>query len=1559
MQLHPEVAEALGHLRELASIRQPDDPVLGEFLTLYYSELPEVDVDDRKLDDVYAVAVAHLALGRVRAPGESVVRVLSPDRERDGWYSPHSVLLVVADDMPFLVDTMRMVLERRDVGIHLLVHPMLGVERDQQHRLTDVASTGGRVEAWTQIEIDRTDDDTANEVEADVRAAIDDVRRVVGDFQAMRDRMTALADADPLLAWLADGQFVFLGSGVYDRASDGTVAMREGSALGLSVDNPRAANPRPMVGAGPVVIARTDDPARVFRPDRQTVVAVRPETGSSAVETRFVGLLSTSAYRASVIDVPGLGDAVRERLELTEGRMHSHVGRATRNALEGLPRDLVLELGPDRLAQLVSEIVGLQERQLVRVIVVPERVGQWATVLVYLPRSRFTAELPERVADAVAHAFQADQRTFESFLGSSTLARIAVSVRRQDDVLMADTGALERAIDELSVSWSDLLRNALRAQAGEARGRELFDLVGAHAPASYRAAVRPERAIGDVEHIASLLSGEAELATALGHEVDAPAGEWRFRVYRRSTPAALSELLPLLDHLGLQALDEQPYTFRSGHEKVFLYDIGVRVPATVELDERRRKELQLAFRALVAGNLESDGFNRLVLTAGLSAREVAIVRAYGKYLRQIGFGFSQQYVENTLSAHPRLVADLVGLFHARFDPAVTDRGTRQQELRSRLTAELDAIPSLDDDRICRIFLTLIEATVRTNYYRDRPAIAFKLDPSAIPELPRPRPRHEIWLCGPRVEGVHLRGGPIARGGLRWSDRREDFRTEVLGLMKAQMVKNAVIVPSGAKGGFVVKRVLSDPDAMRAEVVECYKAFVSGMLDLTDNLVTGAEGNTVVHPPDTVVHDAPDTYLVVAADKGTATFSDIANEISVESGFWLGDAFASGGSTGYDHKAMGITARGAWESVRRHASVLGKNADTDALSAVGIGDMSGDVFGNGMLRSPALHLVAAFDHRHVFVDPDPDAAMAFAERRRLFQLPRSSWDDYDRALLSDGGAIYPRTQKAILLSAQARAVLDAPDGPLTPNEVVSAILRAPVDLLWNGGIGTYVKSAAETNADVGDRANDGVRVDGADLRCRMVGEGGNLGLTQLGRVEYALAGGFVYTDAIDNSAGVDCSDHEVNIKVLVDGVVDAGELTGKQRNELLASMTDEVGELVLDNNRAQTLALMIARRQALPMVNVHARYLELLEAEGWLDRQLEFLPTDKQIAERQASGNGLQAPEFAVLLAYTKNGNAAEMVRSDLPDAALLEADLLAYFPARLRERYARAILAHPLRREIIATKVTNQMVNLSGISFDHRMTEDTGASVVDVARAWIVSRDVFEFPRLWAEIDALTGVVPLETQLDLFLDCRKMAERGALWLLRHRRPPIDMAAAIAQFRPGIAALTSALEPALSGRMQAGVHSGEASRLAAGVPEELAERAGVWPLLHTGFDLVEVASAHGRQVADVAAVHWQMFDRLDLIWLWEGIGQLPRSDRWQTQARSAVRDDLLTALAELTTAVIESADGSVEGWLEANERSIARANSMFTEIRRAETYDLTTLSVALRQLRNLALTTVNT
>ncbi|MFT3853738.1 MAG: NAD-glutamate dehydrogenase [Ilumatobacteraceae bacterium] len=1100
-------------------------------------------------------------------------------------------------------------------------------------------------------------------------------------------------------------------------------------------------------------------------------------------------------------------------------------------------------------------------------------------------------------------------------------------------------------------------------RTGRERAAEVVERLVPVVPAGYDELNYPATAALDFARLDALGASDGAIDTAMLHFDEAPPNEWRFRVYHRGAPLALADLLPLLDQLGFRALDERSFTFSDGDGPAMrLHDVGIAVDPAVELTDAVRAEVQRAFVASFTGEVEVDGLNRLVVLAGLAARQVEVLRAYVRYLRQIGFPFGQQYIEQALCHHAAISAQLVGLFESRFDPQLVDAPQQEHAARRAAIAEaLDAVPSLDDDRTLRAIIALIDATVRTNAYRpaadeggSRPVLAFKLDGSLVPDLPAPRPMYEIWVCSPRVEGVHLRAGMIARGGLRWSDRREDFRTEILGLVKAQIVKNAVIVPTGAKGGFVVKRPPADAEAYRAEGVACYRLFVGGMLDVTDNIVDGV----VVAPPATVRHDGDDPYLVVAADKGTAAFSDIANEISAAYGFWLGDAFASGGSAGYDHKEMGITARGAWEGVRRHARAIGKDADHDTLTAVGIGDMSGDVFGNGLLRSEHVQLVAAFDHRHVFLDPDPDPAVSFAERRRLFELPRSSWADYDPALISAGGGVYPRTAKSIEISARAAERLGTERRAFTPNEMMSTILRAPVDLLWNGGIGTYVKASTETNAEVGDRANDGLRVDGVDLRCRMVGEGGNLGFTQRGRVEYALNGGLINTDAIDNSAGVDCSDHEVNIKILLGAAIGAGTLAPGDRDALLKAMTDEVADEVLDDNRAQTLALSIARTQTLSMVNVHARYLDLLEAEGWLDRGLEFLPSSKQLAERQAAGVGLTTPEFSVLLAYTKSTNVHLLERSDTPDDPYLEPFLVHYFPAELRSRFAGEIRSHRLRREIVATQVANHMVNLSGISFDHRMTEDTGAGAVEVTRAWIAARDVFDVVRQWEEIEALDVGGPmsvkLDVQIELFLELRRMAERGTLWLLRHRRPPLDIAATVAEFRAPMAQLVSVLETSVVGRRREHLFAHEATLLASRVPEQLAQRASLWPLLHTGFDVVELAARTGESITAVAGAYWSMFDVLDIGWLWDAVGALPRVDRWQTQARSALRDDLLVALADLADDALYV--GSAQAWMAANERIVAQAMAMFTDIRRAGNLDVGILSVALRQLRNLSLLT---
>ena len=1113
-----------------------------------------------------------------------------------------------------------------------------------------------------------------------------------------------------------------------------------------------------------------------------------------------------------------------------------------------------------------------------------------------------------------------------------------------------DTGDVR---GDVTANWVDATREALGDDAA------VLDELLPVLPAGYDELNRPNTARVDLPIVASLAADpDGNIRTAITRFVAAAADEYRFRVYRRGHSIPLADLLPILDQLGLRALDERAFAFEfpDGTE-VHVHDVGVQLPAGVVLTDALTTELRHAFEAAFGGEVDADGFNRLVLAAGLTAREAEIVRAYAGYLRQIGFPSSQPSIIATTVAYAPITRLLVDLFVRRFDPARTREANDEQELRTSIAEALDAVPSLDADRILRTLLALIDATLRTNVFRPgeagahRPVMAFKLDPARVPDLPVPKPMYEIWVFSPRVEGVHLRGGRIARGGIRWSDRREDFRTEVLGLVKAQMAKNAVIVPTGAKGGFIPKRATPTPEAFRAEGLACYREFITGLLDVTDNLVGGA----VVPPPDTVRYDGDDPYLVVAADKGTATFSDVANEISNAAGFWLGDAFASGGSAGYDHKVMGITARGAWESVRRHARSIGKNADRDPITVVGIGDMSGDVFGNGLLRSHHLKLHAAFDHRHIFIDPDPNPERSYEERLRLFELPRSSWDDYDRALISDGGGVFARTLKSIELSVAAQRALGTDRSTFTPTELISAILRAPVDVLWNGGIGTYVKASTETHADAGDRANDSLRVDGADLRCRIVGEGGNLGFTQRGRIEYALAGGLINTDAIDNSAGVDCSDHEVNIKILLNDVMATTTMTIDERNVLLASMTDEVADQVLDDNRAQTLVLSIARRQALPMVNVHARYLHQLETEGWIDRGLEFLPTDRQIAERQAAGGGLTTPEFSVLLAYTKTTNIALVEGSDLPDDAYLEPELVHYFPTPLRERFPNEIRRHRLRREIIATQLGNQLVNISGISFDHRMAEDTGVGVVELHRAWIAARDILDVVDLWSQIEAIGDEVRVDVQIDLFLDLRRMLEHGVLWLLRHRRPPFDIRSTVDQFSVPMKRLAAA-DGIVTGRMLDLTFAREAGRLAVGVPERLAQRAATWPIAHTLFDVIEIAEARALDPTDVARTYWSMFDAVEAGWLWDAIGALPRSDRWQTQARSALRDDLLAVLCDLTRDALEL--GSLDQWRSLNERLLARTSTMFLELRRVDVHDLTTLTVGLRQLRNLAISTLH-
>jgi glutamate dehydrogenase len=1063
----------------------------------------------------------------------------------------------------------------------------------------------------------------------------------------------------------------------------------------------------------------------------------------------------------------------------------------------------------------------------------------------------------------------------------------------------------------------------------------------------------------DIGRIEEAVAGDG-LALNLYRPPEAPAGAMRFKIYHCGGPLALSDVLPMLENMGLRVVDEFPYRLAAGDgaPEVWISDFGVVDRAGLEIDIAETKErFQEAFERIWRGEVENDGFNQLITRAALGWRQVTVLRAYCKYLRQAKIPFSQAYMEATLASNPLFARLLVRLFEERFDPALARR-RNEGAIVAEIVSALDTVASLDQDRIIRRFLNVARATLRTNYFQTgrggatHPYLSFKVDSGAVDKLPRPRPWVEIFVYSARMEGVHLRGGKVARGGLRWSDRPEDFRTEVLGLMKAQMVKNAVIVPVGAKGGFVVKRPPEGGrDAAHAAGVACYKTLIRGMLDLTDNLV----GAKVMPPEGVVRYDGDDPYLVVAADKGTATFSDIANAVAEDYGFWLGDAFASGGSAGYDHKRMGITGRGAWESVKRHFREMGTDIQSEPFTVAGIGDMAGDVFGNGMLLSRHIRLVAAFNHLHVFLDPDPDPEASYEERKRLFALPRSSWTDYDPALISAGGGVFERSAKSVTLSAAIRRLLKVKKDRMTPNELVSAILRAPVDLLWNGGIGTFVKASAENDAEVGDRANDAVRVDASELRCKVIGEGGNLGFTQRARIEAAHCGVRLNTDAIDNSAGVDCSDHEVNIKILLGDVEAAGELTRKQRDKLLVQMTDEVAVQCLADTYLQTLGIGVIESLGAGRLDLQQRMMQMLEREGRLDRAVEFLPSDEAIEEMRNAGVGLSRPEISVLYAYAKIALYGELLESDLPDDPYLASELELYFPKPLVKKLGKYIRRHRLRREIIATRLSNGMVNRASMVFALMAEEQTGRGASDVARAYVVARDAFGLRALWAAIEALDNTVPANVQFEMIVALRRLMEHSTLWFLRNRPQPLDCGATVELFGAGIAALMGVLDEAVpADRLKAGAEA-KAALEAHGVPAALAATVAAVEPLYSACNIVEAANRRGLAVGDAARLYFLIGRRLGLEWLRGRARQLASTTHWQRQAVSAIVDDLYGQQMALTMRVVASAGieaEAVERWAGDNQVIMARNAQLLADLRAQPGFDLAMLAVANRQMRDL-------
>jgi len=1584
------------------------------YLRAYYQRVATEDLAPPSR--LAAVAQAHARLGLTRPQGRALVQVREPgDAQLHSVSRSGLVVDIVIDDMPYLVDSVTTELNRHEAEIRLLVHPLLRVRRDVTGALRGILGVCGDVstgipgepvadqvtESWIHVELGPPRDKvTADQLAAALRHVLDDVRVAVEDqarMGAMARSLAADLGGEPgsdraehgdLLRWLADGNFLFLGYREYDivqTADSAGLRAVPGSGLGiLRHAQPGKESVRKMSSqvarraqdpAERLVLAKANSRSTVYRASYLDYVSVKklgPDgpAGQRVIgEYRFLGLYTHAAHTAPITGVPVLRRKLAQVLAEAGVSRDGHDGKDLVEILEDYPREELFEISAEELTPIALGVLRLSERKQTRLFLRRDRYGRYMSCLVYLPRDRYTTRVRLRAQGILREALHGASVDYSATVGDSALARLYVVVRaeRGQSVPRVDAAALERKLAAAVRSWDeDLAVEAIRV-LGEERASVLAARLGASIPETYKADVTAADAVDDLLTMLELRESGREFAVRL---VEHP-GRWTLVVYRSGTPITLSDVLPQLQHMGVEVVDEHPYTFKgnSAAGSFWIYEFGLRPPAAAASGSLQQV-FEEALTALWRGEAEDDSFNALVLMAGLTWREVTVLRAGAKYLRQAGMRFSEDYVQRVLRSHAPITRLLIRLFESRFDPArQSGVEERSEAITEEIRGQLDEVTSLDADRILRSYLALIDATLRTNYYKqDSPGpgpgvdgprpLVLKFDPGTVPGIVEPRPKFEIFVFSPRLEAVHLRFGRVARGGLRWSDRLEDFRTEVLGLVKAQEVKNAVIVPAGAKGGFVCKR-LPDPgdrEAYQAEVLACYKTFIAGMLDITDNI----DGDRVVPPPGVVRRDGDDPYLVVAADKGTATFSDTANEIAGRFGFWLGDAFASGGSEGYDHKKMGITARGAWESVKWHFAALGLNPDTDDFTAVGVGDMSGDVFGNGMLLSEHIRLVAAFDHRHVFIDPSPDPEASFAERSRMFALPRSSWEDYDQALISPGGGVWPRSVKSVPVSQQTRTALgiDATVSALAPDELISAILAAPVDLLWNGGIGTYVKAGSESNADVGDRSNDAVRIDATRLRARVVGEGGNLGFTQAARIEYSLGGGLMNTDFIDNSAGVDTSDHEVNIKILLADAIRDGAIPASGRHELLNEMTDEVANLVLRHNYGQNMALAVARNQAPSLLHVHVRYLRKLIRDKRLNAEQDELPGEREIAERRAAGGGLTSPELALLLAHTKISAAEDVLASSLPDDPYLRRVLDAYFPTPMRARFADRMDAHPLRREIITTLAVNEMIDTSGTTFLFRLIEETGASVPDLTRAWLVAREVFDMSAFWHQVEDLAGQVGIAAQITLLLEGRKLTERAVRWLLHNRRPPFDLQATVGFFADGVRTVRSGLPKLLTGRDLTGFEERRDSYLDLGVPLDLAERVAAMVPTYSAFDIVQVAASAGRPIEETAEVYFDLADRLQITRLRDRITALPREDRWSTMARAALRDDLYAAHASLTEDVLRasgparSPEERLAAWASHNEAAVGMAAQTLGEIWESERFTFTTLSVALRAVRTL-------
>jgi len=1598
--------ELIDHAHKKLPAEQAD--LLAKLIPYYYVSVSVEDLHERKLVDLFGALLSFWHIMQEREPNAIHLSLFNPNFEQHGWQSTHTVIALSCIDKPFLVDSIQNELIRRNITTHIIFHSgNVNVKRDDDHHIIDIYPMGKKglhvtPEAIVFIEIDRqTDPAILNDLHQSLLHVLRDVTAAVDDWPLMVNKMQTfikhlrksppaidtaeIAESIDFLEWILADHFILLGYREYRLETDadgkslnavpntglGVLHDREHEKISKHFSDMPPEAQAVAMSAHLLIIAKSNLISTVHRAANIDVIGIKIFDKQTRVigEHRFVGLYTSSAYNSNSDTIPLLRAKVDQVLHDSQLSPKGHAGKALRNVIETLPRDDLFQASLEELLDLSMGILHLQERRRIRLFVRRDIYGRFLSCLVYVPKERYDSDLRQamqRIIKDTMHAASVEH--VNTYHGESILARVHFIAKLDaKTVIDFDVKEIERKLVDATRTWADKLQAELIEFYGEEQGNILAVSYAKAFPAGYIELFSPRTAVFDIEHIESLRDSQ-QLAMTFFRYLGDKEGIFRFKLFHLGQPIPLSDAIPILENMGLRVLGEQPHKImRQNQLPAWINDFSVTYQgnnAHLDVDEVRTI-FQDAFAKIWYGDVENDGFNGLILDSALNWQEVTLLRAYAKYLKQVGFTFSQNYIQDTLAKHPDIVKQLIQLFNTRFSPTLLgDRFAKIEELTQQIHVALDDVSNLDEDKILRRYVDLINATVRTNYFQRlsdgaiKSYISFKFDPALIPELPLPRPMYEIWVYSPRVEGIHLRSAKVARGGLRWSDRQEDFRTEVLGLMKAQKVKNAVIVPSGAKGGFIPKLlpVTDNRDVLMQEVVTNYQTFISGLLDLTDNLVAGE----VVAPVNVVRHDDDDVYLVVAADKGTATFSDYANQVAKDYGFWMDDAFASGGATGYDHKKMAITARGAWESAKRHFRELGRDIQTEDFTVLGIGDLAGDVFGNGMLMSPHIKMVAAFNHQHIFIDPNPDPKRSFAERERIFKLPRSSWEDYDPSLISTGGGVFKRSAKSIHLSPEIQALLEVNQDRMEPNELIHQLLKARVDLLWNGGIGTFVKASYESNEQVGDKSNNAIRVNGNDLRATVVVEGGNLGFTQLGRIEFALNGGLIFTDFIDNSGGVDCSDHEVNLKILLNGIVANGDMTLKQRNQLLVQMTDNVAALVLKNNYWQTQAINIALRQTVKNHDLFVRFIYSLESQGKLDRAIEYLPDDKELLERKAKAKGLTAPELAVLLSYSKMTLKEAILDSDAPEDKYLSRIISTAFPDIIREKFHDAMEQHSLRRDIIATQLSNVIINKMGISYVLRMQEETGASVGSVVRAYAIAHEVFSVGHTWQAIEALDYLVATEVQQKMMLGMSRLLRRATRWLLRNHRDLSDIQQIINLYKKGTTSLSLAL-PALLGGTAKEIYDDNVHYLTTSkVPEALAIEVAVTGVSVAGLDIMAASREYDLEPATFAASYFELGTMLELGWLRTVIVGLPEENHWDALAKAALRDDVDTQQRQLAVNFMHATritpELDMNTWLAQYPLQMSRWQRILLEMRSINSTEFVKYAVTVRELIDLTRTT---